>query len=69
MEQHELIHSSNEFGRLSQGVGTNRLAKKYVKGTNTIFFIPKYHIPQAAKVTYENLICDLRILKIETHRV
>ena len=57
---------SNEFGQLSYGVVTNIPTNKYVKSTNNMF-IPKYHVPQAAKVTYTNLICDLRPLKKETH--
>ena len=60
---------SNEFGRLAQGVGKHRPTKDYVKGTNTIFFIPRNQVPADAKVTYANLICDLRPLKSETHRV
>ena len=60
---------SNEFGRLAQGVGKNRPKNKYVTGTNTIFFIPRDQVPADAKVTYANLICDLRPLKSETHRV
>ena len=60
---------SNEFRRLVQGVKKNRYHKDYVKGTKTIFFIPKHKVPVGAKVTYANLICDLRLLKPETHRV
>ena len=36
---------------------------------NTTFFIPRYHVPEDAKVTYANLICDLRPLKAEAYRV
>ena len=60
---------SNEFGRLAQGVGKRRPQDQYVQGTNTIFFIKRDNVPRDAKVTYANLICDLRPLKAETHRV
>ena len=60
---------SNEFGRLAQGIGKHRPTEQYVTGTNTIFFIPCDKVPYEAKVTYTNLICNLRPLKSETHRV
>ena len=60
---------SNEFGRLAQGVEKNRLPKKHVAGISTIFFIPQDKFTSNTKVTYANLICDLRPLKSETHRV
>ena len=59
----------NKLGWLAQGIGKNRTDDKYFKETNTRFFIPRHHVPQDAKVTYANLICDLRPLKSEGHRV
>ena len=59
---------SNEFGRSAQ-VGQNRKNNKHVPGTNTIFFIPRSHVPTDTKVAYANLICDLRPLKNGRHRV
>ena len=54
---------SNELGRLAHGVG-NR-----VSYTNTISFIPRDQVPQDAKVTYANMVCDHRPLKPEPYRV
>ena len=53
---------SNELGRLSNGFGT-------IKGTNTIAFVKKSSIPKHKKVTYANMVCDLRPLKWEKYRV
>ena len=56
--------SSNEFGRLSQGIGGR------IKGTNTINFIPKHQVPEdrIMDVTYEKIVCNLRPEKDEVHR-
>ncbi|GFH54654.1 hypothetical protein CTEN210_11130 [Chaetoceros tenuissimus] len=54
--------TSNEFGRLAQGV-------RDIKGTNTIEFIQKSDVPMNKKVAYCNMICDYRPLKTEAHRV
>ncbi len=59
------MHSSaNEFGRLAQGVG-NR-----IKGTDTIFFIHKYQVPQDRwkDVTYAKFVSELKPNKAEIHR-
>jgi hypothetical protein len=58
-EYHELSRSSEgalwqasnaeEIGRLAQGFGPNQPA---IKGTNTIFFIPKSKVPRKRKATY-----------------
>ena len=53
----------NELGRLAQGVGTR------MKGTDTIFFIPKSQVPAGRKATYANAVCDHRPLKEEEYRV
>ena len=55
---------NNELGRLSSGFQPNN-----VKGTQTIRFIQKKHIPNGRKITYSNFVCDLRPLKKEIHRV
>lgn len=44
----------NELGRLAQGM------KNRVKGTNTIFFIPKNKLPKNKIVTYTRIVCDIR---------
>ena len=46
-----------------------KIEQKKIQGENTIFFIPHSHVPADAKVIYANLICDVRPLKNETHRV
>lgn len=53
---------SNELGRLADGI-------RNIKGTNTIRFIPKHMVPQNAKYTYANFICDYRPLKDDKYRV
>ena len=53
---------ANEFGRLAQGVGDR------VKGTNTIFFIPRSKVPKHKKVTYPRIVCDYRPTKTEPNR-
>ena len=60
---------SNELDCLAQGFGEDRLPSKYVKGTNTIFFIHKSQVHTYTKVTYANLVCDINPLKIEKHIV
>ena len=54
---------ANEFGQLAQGVGGR------VKGTNTIFFIQKDHIPidRRKDVTYGSFVCELKPNKEEKH--
>ena len=53
---------ANEFGRLTQGV------KNLIKGTNTMYFIPKEEVPfETKKVTYPKIVCDIRPNKEETH--
>ena len=56
---------SNEFNRLVQGVSKDRISGKYIKFTNTIFFIHKSQVLTYAKVTYANLIFNVRPLKTE----
>ena len=55
---------ANDLGRLAQGVGT-----RMKSGTNTVFFVHPSKIPDSKKVTYANLVADLRPLKEEPHRV
>ena len=55
---------SNEFGRLANGVG-----KRMPSGTKTIRFINKKQIPRGKKVTYGNIICDIRPQKEDPFRV
>ena len=54
---------SNELGRLSQGM------KGRVRAMDTIDFINKNEVPPNKKVTYANMVCDVRPLKAESHRV
>ena len=54
---------ANEFGRLMQGVGT-----RMPKGSNTMKFVPKSHIPPDKVVTYARIVCDYRPLKSEPNR-
>ena len=58
---------SNELGRLAQGGGKAHPTNEYVTGTNSIFLIPRYQVPNTLKVTYINMIFDLRPLKKGTH--
>jgi len=53
----------NELGRLANGI------PKEIIGTNTIGFITKASIPVSKKVTYSNMVCDIKPLKKEKHRV
>eukprot|EP00804_Cyclotella_cryptica_P030137 CCRYP_009543-RA/>CCRYP_009543-RA protein AED:0.35 eAED:0.35 QI:0/0/0/1/0/0/2/0/428 len=56
--------SSNEFGRLANGVGGR------VQGTNTITFIPKSAVPRDCRkdVTYGTFVCTVRPEKKEPNR-
>ena len=60
---------ANEFCRLIQGVGKYRSKSEYFQVTNTIFFIHWDQVLDGSKVTYANLICDVRPLEAEKHRV
>ena len=55
---------ANELGRLANGVGT-----RMKSGTNTIRYIRREQVPRGRKVTYGNLVCDIRPNKSEVHRV
>jgi hypothetical protein len=57
-----LRSAANEFGRLAQGVGGR------IKGTNTIFFIPKGKVPPGRVVTYGRFVCTERPNKPEPNR-
>ena len=60
----------NEFGRLlSRGIGKNRPDSEKIKGTGTMFFIPRSKVPKGRKITYANFVCTIRPQKTETHRV
>ena len=52
----------NEIGRIFQGI-------RYIKGTDTCFFIHRYEVSQDIKVTYSRIVCYTRLQKKETHRV
>ena len=56
-------------GRLAQGVRKDRASGKYLKDTNTIGFIRRSQVLTDTKVTYANLIWDIKPLKIEKYRV
>ena len=51
---------ANKLGRLAQGLGDN------VKGTNTLFFIPKSKVPLNRTVTYVRIVCTVRPEKDKT---
>ena len=57
------------MGDWHKGVGCSRKPHKRIKGTDAIFFIPHTKVPRTEKVIYPNVICDLRPLKPEKHRV
>ena len=53
---------ANELGQLDQGIRT-------IKGTNTMFFIPKHEVPfTTKKCIYGKIVCDIKPDKVETHR-
>ena len=54
---------ANELGRLSQGV-------RDIKGTNTIFFIPKSEIPKGRlkEVTYARIVVDYKPNKLKKNK-
>ena len=49
---------NNEIGRMAQGI-------RDVKGNDVLVFIPRHEVPANKKVTYGNMICDFRPLKLE----
>ena len=53
---------SNEFDRLTQGVGT-----RMPSGTNTIFFIPKDKVTAGRTITYRRIVAEIRPQNAETH--
>ena len=55
---------ANEFGRLTYGVGS-----RMPICTNTINFIRRNQVPQDRKVTYGNMVCDIRPQKKENYWV
>ena len=60
-----LLRSSNEFGRLAQGIG------KRIKGTDTTRFISKQQVPEERMkdVTYGKFVCNVRPEKMKSiHR-
>ena len=54
---------ANEIGRLAQGI-------RNIKGTGTIFFIPKYELPRERlkEVTYARIVVDYKPRKLEKNR-
>ena len=50
--------SANEFGKLLKRVGRNTDGTQRVKGSNTINFIQRIHIPIGKKITYVRFCCD-----------
>ena len=55
---------ANELGRLTQGVGD-----RMKSGTETLFFIRRYQVPDVRKVTYGRLVVSILPKKEDTHRV
>jgi hypothetical protein len=52
---------ANEVGRLTQGI-------RGIKGTNTIFFIPKNAVPADRTVTYGSIVVNIKPNKLEKER-
>ena len=52
---------ANKLGRLAQGLGTA------IKGSNTLFFIPKSMVPFGRTVTYARIGCTVCPEKEETN--
>lgn len=55
--------AAHKFGRLAQGI------KGSIKGTDTIFFIPKSTVPKGRKVTYGKFVCNIRPQKAGPYRM
>ena len=62
------LSTSNELGRMAQGVGRNTDGTQRTKGTDTIFFIPYSDVPKGRKVTYIRKVCTYRPDKSEPNR-
>ncbi len=61
---------ANEWGHLLEhGVGLQRPASERIEGSGTLFFVRRANIPADRKVSYANMVCDIRPQKAETHRV
>ena len=56
------VSVSNEIGRMAQGI-------RNMKSNDVLVFIPRHEVPVNKKVTYENMICAFRPLKLEKYRV
>jgi len=54
--------NAKEMGRLAQGF-------KDVKGSNTIFFIPRNKIPKNKKPVYMKINCNYRLEKQDPYRI
>ncbi|KAG7340278.1 hypothetical protein IV203_023821 [Nitzschia inconspicua] len=54
--------NAEEIGRLAQGY-------KHIKGTNTIYFIPKSQVPRHKTATYLRIVCAHRPEKENAYRV
>ena len=52
---------SNEIGRLAQGI-------RNVAGNDAMVFIHKHEVPHNKKVTYANMVCDVRPKKDDVYR-
>ena len=52
----------NEIWRIFQGI-------RYIEGTDTCVFIHRNEPPQESKATYNQILCDIRPQRKETHRV
>ena len=53
---------ANKLRQLAQGLRYN------IKGTNTLFFIPKSKVPFGCTITYARIICTVGQKKEETNR-
>ena len=52
-----------------QSEGKYCLPSKHIDGTYTIFFVSRHTILKDKKITYANFVCNIKLSKIETHRV
>ena len=60
--------SANEFEKLHKGVGRNVDGTQLVKGSDTINFIRRIHVPIGKKITYARFCCDVRLQKDDINR-
>ena len=60
--------SANEYGKLLKGGGKNEDGTQRVKGSDTINFIKRIHVPIGKKITYAHFCCDVRLQKDDINK-